>query len=106
MTCTASATTCSQQPVVTFFVVGIMAVVTTPKALNGGKDWHDKRDTADLFIFLCIGLACVVFIGIVLSGYLLGQFYKRYDVEHVGHILKNVSLTYTVYVQQGGVAQS
>ena len=53
-------------------MAGILGVVTTPAALNGGADLQEKRNEANLFIFMCIGLACVVFVGIVLSGYLLG----------------------------------
>jgi len=62
-----------QQPVVTFFVAGILSVVTTPEAQNGGKDLQERKDLVHLYILLDIGLACVVFVGIVLSGYLLGM---------------------------------
>ena len=58
---------------VTFFVVGIMGVVTTPKKEDGGRKLEQKKNDADLFIILDCGLACVVFAGIVLSGYLLGE---------------------------------
>ena len=88
MTNSADSAFALQQPVVTFFVVGIMGVVTTPEGLNHGKDLQERRDTARLFIFLCIGLACVVFLGIVLSGYLLGiesaSFITKFENQHTG----------------------
>ena len=62
-----------QQPVVTFFVVGIMGVVTTPRAQNGGKTLQAAKNNANLYIILDCALACIVFIGIVCAGYLLGE---------------------------------